>query len=263
MRLFAIYGNPVAHSKSPRLHNATFSTLGMTDCAYTRFLLAEGSGLVAHFRQMELSGANVTVPFKEEAFMQCDEVRGLAKEIGAVNTLVKEGNKVIGYNTDCSGFMESIREFEGVESILILGAGGTARAVALALKEAGKSVCLINRSDKRLEFFKAQGFETATWDHFTPRAFDLVVNTTSAGLSDNSLPAPVDLLNQLLPQAKYAYDVIYGKEPPFLEMAMRYGLIMKDGKDMLVAQAVHAFMHFTGLENHDRILKIMEKTIEL
>ena len=263
MRLYAIYGNPVAHSKSPRIHNAAFRTFGLRDHAYTRFLLEEGSGLVEHFRHMGLSGANVTVPFKEDAFAQCDEVRGLAREIGAVNTLVKEGDKVIGYNTDCDGFMESIREFEGVGSVLILGAGGTARAIALALKRDGKEVVLLNRSEKRLAFFRDQGFEAITWEHFEPKAFDLVVNTTSAGLNDDALPAPSDLLKATLSQAKYAYDVIYGKEPPFLEEAMRYGLIMKDGKDMLVAQAVHAFIYFTGINEFERIKRTMEGVMEL
>jgi len=263
MRLFAIYGNPVAHSKSPQIHNSAFMALGIKDAVYTRIRLDNGEGLVAHFKSVGLRGANVTVPFKEDAFAQCDEVRGLATEIRAVNTLVLEGEKVVGYNTDGEGFMASLKEFEGIKKVLILGAGGTAKAVAIALKHAGIECHVLNRSENRLDFFKENGIGASTWSHCEERGFDLVVNTTSAGLEDDELPAPSDLLNCVLAGARYAYDVIYNKETPFLNFAMKHGLIMKDGKDMLVCQAVFAFMKFTGEKDFDRIKTIMDRAIEL
>lgn len=263
MRLFAIYGNPVAHSKSPQIHNSAFMELGITDAIYTRIRLESGEGLVEHFKSVGLSGANVTVPFKEDAFAQSDEARGHAKEIRAVNTLVQEGDKVVGYNTDGEGFMASLEEFEGIEKALILGAGGTAKAVAIAMKHAGIECHVLNRSEKRLDFFKEKGIATSTWKTCEACRFDLVVNTTSAGLEDDELPAPADLLNKVLGEAKYAYDVIYNKETPFLSFAMKHGLIMKDGKDMLVCQAVYAFMKFTGEKDFDRIKAIMDRAIEL
>lgn len=263
MRLFAIYGNPVAHSKSPQIHNSAFMELGIKDAIYTRIRRDSGEGLVEHFRTAGLSGANVTVPFKEDAFAQCDEVRGHAKEIKAVNTLVQEGDKVVGYNTDGDGFIASLGEFEGIEKALILGAGGTAKAVAIALKHAGIECHVVNRSEKRLGFFKENGIACSTWETCRECSFDLVVNTTSAGLEDDELPAPADLLNKVLKEAKYAYEVIYNKETPFLASAMKHGLIMKDGKDMLVCQAVYAFMKFTGEKDFDRIKTIMDRAIEL
>lgn len=263
MKLFAIYGNPVAHSKSPQIHNSAFTALGMPDCVYTRIRLESGEGLVAHFKAARLSGANVTVPFKEDAFAQCDEVHGPANEIKAVNTLVLEGEKVIGYNTDGDGFMASIREFGPIKKALILGAGGTAKAIAVVMKHAGIECHILNRSDKRLSFFKELGIGTSTWHNFDGHGFEMIVNTTSAGLEDDELPAPVDLLNGLLSEAKYAYDVIYNKETPFLSFAMKHGLIMKDGKDMLVCQAVYAFMKFTGRKDFDAVKKIMDRAIEL
>lgn len=263
MKLFAIYGNPVAHSKSPQIHNSAFMTLGIKDAIYTRIRLESGEGLVTHFKQAGLSGANVTVPFKEDAFAQCDEARGQAKEIQAVNTLVREGEKVVGYNTDGEGFMASLKEFEGIEKALILGAGGTAKAVAVAMKHAGIECHVLNRSEKRLGFFEELGIATSTWKTCEAKGFDLVVNTTSAGLEDDELPAPADLLNKLLSGARYAYDVIYNKETPFLAFSMKHGLIMKDGKDMLVCQAVYAFMKFTGEKDFDRIKSIMDRAIEL
>ena len=263
MRLFAIYGNPVAHSKSPLIHNSAFMHLGIGDAVYTRIRLDRGDGLVNHFRSIGLSGANVTVPFKEDAYAQCDDVRGLAIEIKAVNTLVREGDKVVGYNTDGEGFMASLKEFEGISKVLILGAGGTAKAVAIALKHAGIACHVLNRSEKRLAFFKENGIPASTWGDCHESGFDLVVNTTSAGLEDDELPAPSDLLNRLMAGARYAYDVIYNKETPFLNFAMKHGLIMKDGKDMLVCQAVYAFMKFTGEKDFDRIKTIMDRGIEL
>jgi len=263
MQLFAIYGNPVAHSKSPQLHNSVFESLGMRDAAYIRIRLEDGGKIKENFMSLGLSGANVTVPFKEDAYSLCDEVKGLASKIRAVNTLVNEGGRLVGYNTDCDGFMASLSEFENVKSAVILGAGGTARAIAFALRDAGIAVHLINRSEGRLGFFRENGFEAATWKEFTTCECDVIINTTSAGLEDDSLPAPDDLLEKLLEGATYAHDVIYNKETPFLSFAMKHGLIFKDGKDMLVGQAVHAFMKFTGRKDFAAIKAVMDKAIEL
>lgn len=263
MRLFAIYGNPVAHSKSPQIHNSVFEALGMHDAAYVRIRLDEGEKIRENFFAMGLSGANVTVPFKEDAYKLCDEVKGLALKIKAVNTLVNEGGKLVGYNTDCDGFMESLAEFEEVKSAVILGAGGTARAIAFALRDAGIAVHLLNRSEGRLAFFRENGFEASTWKECKVCPCDVIINTTSAGLEEDALPAPEELLNKLLAKARYAHEVIYNKETPFLAFAMKHGLIFKDGKDMLVGQAVHAFMRFTGEKDFAGIKAVMDRAIEL
>lgn len=243
-KLFAIFGNPVKHSRSPLMHNHVFKKLGFSGC-YSRILLEDGTKLKETFFAQKLSGANVTVPHKEAAFKACDEVRGFAKEIGVVNTLVNENGRLVGYNTDADGFLFAIRDFKDIKNILIIGAGGTARALAQKFKTEGFNVCILNRSKPNLLYFKEGGFETYTWEDFTPEAYDLVVNTSSAGLSDEAYPAPLEILEPLLKKSRYGADVIYGKNTPFLRLCQEMELTCKDGADMLLGQGVLANAYFT------------------
>ena len=245
--MFVIFGNPVNHSKSPLMHNYFFKKFNIDEC-YGRYLLKNGEEIIKKFKELNIKGANVTVPHKEWAFKLADEVRGIAKEIGAVNTLVKEGDKVIGYNTDALGFLEAIKEFD-YKKVLIIGAGGTARAISLVLK-----ADIVNRSEKRLKSFK--GKSTFTWDSLNKFDYDLVINTTSAGLNDDNLPMPKDLLEKLFENAKYAVDVIY-KETPFLKLAKKFSLETKDGLDMLVYQGILAMELFLNKKlNKKEVAKI-------
>jgi shikimate dehydrogenase len=245
MKLFAIFGDPVAHSRSPLMHNLVFRSLGVDAC-YTRVHLKDGSKLRETFFRLGLSGANVTVPHKEDAFAACDEVRGFAQKIGVVNTLINENGRLIGYNTDADGFMNAIREFAAIKRILLIGAGGTAKALANKFKEIGIETVVLNRSAGRLDYFKALGLECHTWDDMGTGHYDLVVNTTSAGLEDQNYPAPLKLLRPLLENANYAADAIYGKVTPFLQLAADLGKPCKDGADMLLGQGVLASEYFTG-----------------
>ena len=263
MKLFSIFGNPVKHSISPRMHNLALQALKL-EGAYIRTLLEEGDALRHTFEAWNLDGANVTVPHKEAAFKQCDEIRGLAKEIGAINTIVKEKGKLIGYNTDAPGFMRAIASFGVIDNALILGAGGTAKALALALKNNGVTVTVLNRSASRLEDFKAKGFQTFTWENYQPTHYDLIVNTTSAGLSDALLPLPLELLNPTLDQTAFAFDVIYNKPTAFLSLAKEKGLTCKDGADMLLYQGVLAFnLFYTNTLNEEKITKAMRQAFTL
>lgn len=263
MNVFTIFGDPVSHSRSPLMHNSVFKSLRIDAC-YTRTPLKDGSQLRDVFFAKALSGANVTVPHKEAAYAQCDEVRGIAKVIQAVNTLVLEDGKLIGYNTDADGFMHAIRSFGDIRTALILGAGGTARALSVALNQGGITPTILNRSQGRLEYFKNNGFKTYCWDDFIPAEYDLIINTTSAGLSDNELPIPQELLGVLLAKAKGAVDVIYGKVTPFLKEVKASALPYKDGSDMLLAQGVlasHLFLR--GAYEPDTIEVPMQHSFRL
>ncbi|MFK5938727.1 MAG: shikimate dehydrogenase, partial [Sulfurimonas sp.] len=218
MKLFSIFGDPVSHSRSPLMHNCVFKHLNYNAC-YTRTHLLDGKKLKETFFALGLSGANVTVPHKEAAFNACDEVRGFAKKVGVVNTLVEENGKLIGYNTDADGFMYAISEFKNIKNILVLGAGGTAKALVSRFLEDGLKVTVVNRSVWRLEYFKTLDCQCYTWDDFKIQEYDLVVNTTSAGLKDENLPAPQNLIEQILQHTNYVADAIYGKLTPFLKMA--------------------------------------------
>jgi shikimate dehydrogenase len=211
-------------------------------------LLHDGSKLRDTFFNKGLSGANITVPHKEAALIACDEVRGIAKEIGTVNTIVLENGQLIGYNTDADGFIAAIQSFGNISTALIIGAGGTAKALAIALRYHSITLTVLNRSQSRLDYFKEKGFEAYDWDTFEPMAYDLIINTTSAGLTDNELPVPEKLLTILLTKAKGAVDVIYGKETPFLAEVKKASIPYKDGSDMLLEQGVlanHLFLNAT------------------
>lgn len=263
MKLFTIFGDPITHSRSPLMHNSVFKSLNIAAC-YTRTHLLDGSQLREVFFAKGLSGANVTVPHKESAYLQCDEVRGIAQEIQAVNTLVNENGKLIGYNTDADGFMSAIQSFGPIQNALILGAGGTARALSIALRKAGITPVILNRSSPRLDFFRKEGFIAYTWEEFSLSQYDLIINTTSAGLSDNEFPIEKSLLDSLLAQALGAVDVIYGKETPFLSAVKKTSLPFKDGSDMLLEQGVLANFLFNDKSYSPELLKpIMAKSFSL
>jgi len=263
MQLFSIFGNPVSHSRSPLMHNCVFKNLNYEAC-YTRTHLLDGDKLKETFFALGLSGANVTVPHKEAAFNACDEVRGFAKKVGVVNTLVEEKGKLIGYNTDADGFMYAISEFKNIKNILVLGAGGTAKALVSRFLEDDLQVSVLNRSASRLEYFQTLDCKSFTWDDFKIQKYDLVVNTTSAGLKDENLPAPQNLIEQILQHTNYVADAIYGKLTPFLKMAKNRNITFKDGADMLLGQGVLANELFVNnvLKKED-IKREMQKSFKL
>ena len=261
---YAIFGDPVVHSKSPLMHNLAFRALEIDAC-YGRHHLADGSALRDTFFGMGLSGANITVPHKEAAFAACDVLDPFAQKVGAVNTIVRRGNTLHGYNTDAPGFLKAIEPFDA-HRVLFLGAGGTAQSTAIILREAGYDVMILNRSEGRLEKFKAQGFVTHT--HATIQTtipfFDLIVNMTSAGLRDDNLPASAELIDALLAHAKGAVDVIYGKETPFLRRAKAVDIPTADGSEMLLQQGVIAFDLFVGGTNkQEAIESAMRRVFEI
>ena len=249
-QLFAIFGNPVSHSKSPLMHNLAFKGLGYEGC-YARYRLEEGEKLKKTFFKLGLKGINITVPHKEYAYAACDVLDPFAQKVGAVNTIVEREGKLYGYNTDAPGFLKAISEFKNIKTVLFLGAGGTAQSTSSILRDEGYEVTLLNRSEGRLEKFKESGFETYTFETFPLEsnlltAYDLVINMTSAGLEDDALPAPKNILDAVIPQAKACVDVIYGKETAFLKLAKSYHKPVKDGSDMLLYQGIIAFEYFTA-----------------
>lgn len=270
LRQFCVFGNPIEHSKSPLLYNFAFSSfseklpfLGF----YGRYLLHDnkkndGDKLISQtFFKLKLSGANITVPFKEIAYKECDEVKGIAKQIGAVNTIVlknkdNKNTSLIGYNTDAEGFYQTISS-HNFKTALIIGAGGSAKAIACVLRQKNIKVTILNRSKNRLGYFIQNNFECFLSQDFKPASFDLIVNATTAGLRDETLPISKDLLKPLLLQTKMAYDLIYGVHTPFLNLAKELEIAYTDGKDMLIQQAVLAFGHFC--DNKIPALKIYEK----
>jgi shikimate dehydrogenase len=242
------------------MHNLSFKGLNYNGC-YTRYKLEDGKQLKNKFLELDIKGANITVPHKEHAFNACDELDEFAQKVGAVNTIVNKNGKLYGYNTDAPGFLKAISEFKNIKKVLFLGAGGTAQSTSIVLRDAGYDVTLLNRSVGRLERYRKEGFKTFTFENFmNEENYDLVVNMTSAGLEDESLPCPIEILELVVPSAKACIDVIYGKETPFLKLAKSYNKPTKDGSDMLLYQGIIAFQYFTeGKFSFEEIKGQMQK----
>jgi shikimate dehydrogenase len=216
------------------------------------------------FVALGLKGANITVPHKEYAYRACDILDPFASRVGAVNTIVERSGKLHGCNTDAPGFLRAVSEYTGAKSVLFLGAGGTAQSTSSILADEGYDVTILNRSASRLERFALDGFDTHTFDDFEPKVYDLVINMTSAGLEDNNLPCPIEILESVINSAKACVDVIYGKETPFLRFAKEHNRPTKDGSDMLLYQGVIAFEYFTENQfSFEEIKKEMQKAFVL
>ncbi|MBE3022821.1 shikimate dehydrogenase [Campylobacter sp. RM13119] len=262
MQTFALFGDPVAHSISPRLHNKALRDLGL-DALYTRVLLKDGSELMSKFRSLKLDGANVTVPHKEHALNLADVASPTATCAGSANTLVLKNDKIYAYNTDTLGFMRAIAPFGDIKTALIIGAGGTAKALAYVLQNNGVEVEILNRSKERIQDL-SQNFNCFSWDEFRPKGYDLVINSTSAGLKDDILCAPVEILLPVIKGSNFAFDVIYNRATPFLNLAQQHNLTCKNGADMLLFQAVFALnLFYDSSLDETKIEKSMREVFRL
>jgi shikimate dehydrogenase len=253
--LYCVFGNPIAHSRSPAIHAAFAAATGEDMHYEARLAPIDGfAAAVAEFVAGGGMGANVTVPFKEEAYRLSDRLSDRAARAGAVNTLVFGAGEIFGDNTDGAGLLRDITANLGFplagRRILLLGAGGAARGVIAPLL-AGEPAALhiANRSaDKALllaeSFFDIAPVVAGSFAELAGKSFDLVINATSASLSGESLPLPANLY---APGA-LAYDMMYGKgETPFLQLARCQGAARSaDGLGMLVEQAAEAFFVWRG-----------------
>jgi len=260
MKFLALIGDPVAHSKSPRMHNNAIKCLNLSGI-YTRYHLKNPNILKAMFLKLRLDGANITLPFKEQALEIADVKDEFAKNIGSANTLLLKDSKIYAYNTDATGFLKAIEEFKDIKKAFLLGAGGTARAIAYALKSKNIDVYILNRSEKRFANFK--GYHCELYENLTHFDCDLIVNTSSAGLNDETLPCDKRILEKILAKSSYAFDVIYGKKTSFLKLCKEHGIPCKDGTNMLLWQGVFAFELFFGVKDREEIKKAMEEALNL
>lgn len=254
---YAVFGNPIAHSKSPRIH-ALFAAQCGQDLSYEALLapLDGFAAAVADFRAEGGAGANVTVPFKEEAFRLCLRLTPRAEAAGAVNTLSFTAEGTRGDNTDGAGLVADITRNLGValggKRILLLGAGGAARGVVLPLlaeKPAGLTIANRN-ADKAhalaAAFSGSDGACSACGLDGIGGTFDVVINATAAGLGGEALP----LAPTVFAPGALAYDMMYGKDTPFLQLARAAdtpGVRWADGLGMLVEQAAEAFFVWRGV----------------
>jgi len=255
IRAFVI-GHPIAHSRSPLIHGAWLAEHGI-DGSYEPIEVTPAAlpAFFARLRAGEFAGGNVTIPHKEAVFALCDSVDPLARTIGAVNTLVVENGHISGSNTDYLGFLGNLDAgapgwSDGLDAALVLGAGGAARAVLVALARRGVPVILVNRTRENADRLAAEvegDISVAPLEalnEVAPHA-GLVVNTTSVGMHGTRFEN-FDLA-RLRPDTLVTDIVYVPLETPLLRDAAARGLRVVDGLGMLLHQAVPGFAAWFGV----------------
>lgn len=252
-RVAGVIGDPVRHSLSPVIHNAAFAEAGL-DWVFVAFEVGEGEApaAIAGARAMGVDGLSVTMPHKAAVLEALDRLSPTAARLGAVNAIVREGTELVGHSTDGAGLVDALAYDEGftpeAKRCVVVGAGGAARAVVLALAEVGASdVAVINRTPANAELAAALAGDVGrVGSEADVRDADLVVNATPLGMLGGETPAVDPTLfhsNQLVVDLVYAPPIT-----PTIQAARAAGAHAVGGLGMLVHQAAHAFTLWTGQE---------------
>ncbi|CAM4135581.1 shikimate dehydrogenase [Bacillus manliponensis] len=257
-QLYGVIGNPIGHSLSPHMQNDAFLHCGI-DAHYHAFLVEESklSEAVAGLKAIGIAGFNVTTPHKVSIMQYLDEIDPLAKQIGAVNTVLHEDGKLIGYNTDGIGYVRSLQSIRNEplqnKRILLLGAGGAARAIYFSLIAAGvQEIDVANRTvGKARELINAcnDAVKSSAFSLEEAREmsanYDVIIQTTTIGMYPNVEDTPLPIIS--LKAGTIVSDIIYNPfETKLLQEAKEKGATVQNGIDMFVYQGALAFEIWTG-----------------
>lgn len=251
MKRLAVLGFPVSHSRSPAMQNAALSGLGLEHEWRYEPVEVEPERFGDVVRGMEsegFAGANVTVPHKEAALALADKASAAAAAIGAANTLTFTGGRILADNTDAPGLIDSLPEPPGGKRTLLLGAGGAARAVLWALLEAGAEVDVWNRTAARARSLAAElGGRAVDAETARGKSFELIVNSSAAGLGDTDGLAALPLEPGSFRPGLTVVDMVYGEsETTLLKAARDAGATTVDGLEILVRQGARSLEIWTG-----------------
>jgi len=246
---YAVIGNPIAHSKSPLIHQMFAEQTGH-DISYEA-ILAPPDGFAATVERLRMAGycgCNITVPFKFDAFQLATKLTERAAAAQAVNTLKFDGATMLGDNTDGAGLVRDIerRMVLQAKRVLLIGAGGAAYGVVLPLLQAGAELTVVNRTPEkaqRLGLAFAGKVAVCSYRELDGLVFDCVINATSSGLFGEMPEIP----DSIFAPGAWAYDMMYGKQTPFMAFARKSGAQVVDGLGMLVEQAAEAFFLWRGV----------------
>jgi shikimate dehydrogenase len=257
-----LIGYPLGHSLSPKIHAAALKVCGL-EGDYSLFSVHPDDRqslkvLLARVRSGEITGLNVTIPHKQNVIELLDELTPTAKAIGAINTIYLRENKLIGDNTDAPGFLSDLKRFIGNresgidKSVLVLGAGGSARAVVYVLTNCGWNVTLaarrLEQAQQLAQSFPNHQLQISNYSSFLhhPSPFTLFVNTTPVGMAPNTSQSPLPE-NTSLSRHTMIYDLVYNpRETKFVKDALEQGLQATTGLGTLIEQAALAFEIWTG-----------------
>ena len=257
--VIGLIGHPVAHSRSPQMHNAMFQDLGLNN-VYLAFDVApeQLKAAIEGVRALGVRGLNVTIPHKVNVMNYLDGISPEAKQIGAVNTIVNQGGYLIGYNTDGEGYLRSLLEETGTEikgkRILLLGAGGAARAIGYTMVTSGiEKLTIMNRDENKAHILQQDLKQYAKTEVLTMAQLenavkdsDLIINTTSMGMSPNIHHSLLE--KQWISPHHLVSDIIYNPlETQMMKDAKEQGATVHGGLGMFIYQGVIAFEKWTGM----------------
>ena len=277
MRKYLVIGNPIEHSLSPLIHNYWMKKYHLVDSVYEKRKVEEKDlkHIIEEIRRDEIVGVNVTVPFKKLIIPLLDKLDSTAEKTQSVNTLFKNKNKIIGYNTDSTGFWDTIKEIypQGNNTfkkplkdkhIFIIGAGGVTSSIISALKVQGaNNIIISNRTKEKANELKKlfPEIEVLDWGK-RPPICNVVINTTSIGLIKNEeLKIDFSDYDKDFHKKFLFYDLIYNpRETVFLKKARLRGNKTMNGKMMFLNQAKYAFNIWTNIlpEINDEVIKLLD-----
>jgi shikimate dehydrogenase len=278
MKKYLVIGNPIGHSLSPLIHNHWIKKYRLVESVYEKRKVEEKDlkNIIREIREDEIVGVNVTVPFKKLIIPFLDKLDFSAEKTQSVNTLFKTNNKIVGYNTDRTGFWDTIRKFYPPSNdsmmplpldgkhIFILGAGGVTSSIISALKDEGaNNIILSNRTKEKANELKKlfPDLEVLEWGKKPPTC-NIVINTTSIGLNkDEEIKIDFSDYDKNFHKNFLFYDLIYNpKETDFLKKARLRGNKTMNGKMMFLNQAKYAFNIWTNIipEIDDEVIKLLD-----
>jgi shikimate dehydrogenase len=246
-QLYGVIGNPVRHSLSPTIHNRAFRRMGL-NAAYLAFEVENLAAAIQGVRGLGIRGVSVTIPFKTQILPFLDQVEGVAGKIKAVNTISNEEGRLIGHNTDWCAALEALEEKVGLQDkrVILLGAGGAARAIAFGLKERGCQVFIYNRSpQKAADLAKELGFLHRPLSFPEKLDADVLINATSLGMlpQDGESPLPKGVLRAGMTVMDIVYQPLQTK---LLREAEERGCQTIDGLSMLARQGAAQLQIWIG-----------------
>jgi shikimate dehydrogenase len=246
---FALFGNPVAQSLSPLMHNAAFARMGIK-AAYSAYRVKDAAEVIRKIREDGIRGASITIPFKETVMALLDEVDENARSIGAVNTIVNRNEKLLGYNTDALGLARDLAEWIELRgtTFVVLGAGGAACAAVFALREAGGIPIVVNRTPQKAREL-ADRF-ACRWEPLAAIGrlqADCLINTTPLGMFPDTDRTPLE--EKFLMHFPQVMDMIYNPvKTRLLREAEAAGCAVRSGVGMFIHQGAEQIRLWTGVE---------------
>jgi shikimate dehydrogenase len=267
--LYCIFGKPVKHTLSPVMHNASFKKLGI-NAVFTAIEVNEIRNAISAMKALNIRGASVTIPFKIQAAKYVDKIDPLARQIGSVNTLYNKNGKIYGYNTDGIGALEALKKsrvkIKGTR-ILLLGNGGSARAIAFTLLKNGAKITIAGRNTKKiLKLVKDIKTKYKNIDYILINKIDkkymeninIIINSTPVGMTPDINKIPIE--PELILKKQTVFDIVYSPHmTKLLKVSKDKGCKIIHGIEMLVNQGATQFEIWTGKKAP---LSVMQKAVK-